>query len=309
MEPANTNGTRANGTQGTDRVTVEALLRSKLYRDYERAFSEATGLPLALRPVGAWNLPHRGKAHENPFCALMAKNHRACAACLAVQEQLSRAAEHQSKTLICPYGMCETAVPVRAGGHLIGFLEVGQVFRTPPNEARLKTLFPHDADGMFDADIEEMKKAWIGTPVIPRKRYESIVRLLAMFAQQLSAAANEILIRQQNNEPPVIVAARRYIDEHNAEPLTLGGVAKAVNSSVFHFCKLFKKVTGVNFTNYVSRVRLEKARKLLTNPNQRISEAAYEVGFQSLTHFNRIFRRVFGESPTEYRAHLGGAAS
>lgn len=67
---------------------------------------------------------------------------------------------------------------------------------------------------------------------------------------------------------------------------------------------MFKKTTGVNFTNYLSRVRTERARNLLLNPNLRVSEIAYEVGFQSLTHFNRMFKRILGESPTVYRGKL-----
>ena len=61
---------------------------------------------------------------------------------------------------------------------------------------------------------------------------------------------------------------------------------------------------GINFIDYVVRVRTEKAKHLLLNPNLRISEIAYEVGFQSLTHFNRVFKKLIGESPTVYRGHL-----
>jgi AraC-like DNA-binding protein len=103
---------------------------------------------------------------------------------------------------------------------------------------------------------------------------------------------------------PVIRRAKEYIHQHQGEEITLSSVAKAANTSVFYFCKLFKKATGLNFTDYVSRVRIEKAKNLLLNPNLRISEIAYEVGFQSLTHFNRVFKRVIGQSPTEYRARL-----
>ena len=71
---------------------------------------------------------------------------------------------------------------------------------------------------------------------------------------------------------------------------------------------MFKKITGVNFTDYVSRVRIEKAKDLLLNPNLRISEIAYVVGFQSLTHFNRVFKRILGQSPTDYRGQLKLAA-
>ena len=93
-----------------------------------------------------------------------------------------------------------------------------------------------------------------------------------------------------------------------ADDLSLGGVARAVNMSSFYFCKMFKKATGVNFTDFLSRVRIEKAKNLLLNPNLRISEIAYEVGFQSLTHFNRMFKRILGLSPTEYREQLPAGA-
>jgi AraC-like DNA-binding protein len=74
--------------------------------------------------------------------------------------------------------------------------------------------------------------------------------------------------------------------------------------SRFYFCKSFRKHTGLNFTDFVARLRVERAKELLLNPNLRVSEIAYEVGFQSLTHFNRVFRRVVGKSPTAYRGKL-----
>jgi len=81
-------------------------------------------------------------------------------------------------------------------------------------------------------------------------------------------------------------------------------VSRAVNTSTFYFCKLFKKATGLNFTEYLSQLRIEKAKNLLLNPNLRVSEIAYETGFQSLTHFNRVFKRIAGQSPTTYRKRL-----
>ena len=59
---------------------LETLTDSKIYQDYERAFSSATGLPLTLRSVEVWQPAHRGKKHENRFCLLMAQHSRSCAA-------------------------------------------------------------------------------------------------------------------------------------------------------------------------------------------------------------------------------------
>src|SRR6188472_38093 len=94
-------------------TVVEALAGSKIYQDYEHAFSEATGLPVALRPVESWQLPHHGQRSENPFCAMLATKSRACAACLQVQQQLSEDARHEAASVTCQVGLCDTAVPVR----------------------------------------------------------------------------------------------------------------------------------------------------------------------------------------------------
>src|SRR5512137_2921866 len=113
----------------------ETLSHSKLYQDYERAFGEAARLPLSLRPVESWQLPHHGRRGENPFCAVMSQTSRACAACLQVHQKLAERSRQQSCTLTCSHGLCETAVPVRAGERLIGFLQTGQVFRKNPTLA------------------------------------------------------------------------------------------------------------------------------------------------------------------------------
>ena len=108
------------------------------------------------------------------------------------------------------------------------------------------------------------------------------------------------MVEQNNAEPPLVLKAREYINKHKNEELSLADVAKAAGASVFHFCKVFHKATGLKFTDYVARVRLEDARTRLLNPNLRVSEIAYDVGFQSLTQFNRTFKRVFGQSPSEF---------
>src|SRR4029077_10147894 len=119
---------RAAGNGNGERGLIEALAGSKVFQDYERAFTETTGLPVALRAVETWQLPHHGKRHEGPFCALISEKSRACASCLQVQERLSALAVQEPQTVCCPNGMSDTAVPVRLGDRLLGFLQTGQVF-------------------------------------------------------------------------------------------------------------------------------------------------------------------------------------
>src|SRR5215472_5780440 len=105
-------------------------------------------------------------------------------------------------------------------------------------------------------------------------------------------------------EPVEIWKARKFIEEHSGEPLSLRKVAKTVNISANHLSEKFKQITGLNFVQYVAQARFEKACDLLRNPNRRISEIAFAVGFQSLSQFNRVFKRFARKSPTQYRADL-----
>jgi AraC-like DNA-binding protein/ligand-binding sensor protein len=285
---------------------VETLAQSKVFQEYERAFTEATGMPIALRPVETWQLPLHGKRQEGAWCALMAAKSRSCANCLQAQEQLARQSEHEPHTIVCGAGLCETMVPVRLGKRLVGFLQTGQVFRKTPTEGQFERTAQLMAERGVEADRDEMRQAYFSTRTMPARQHESVVKLLEIFAQHLAILSNQIVVRRENAEPPVITKARKYIEEHQGEDLSLLEVAKAVNTSSFYFCKLFRKITGINFTDYLSRLRIERAKNLLLNPNLRISEIAFEVGFQSLTHFNRVFKRILGQSPTDYRLQLSG---
>jgi AraC-like DNA-binding protein len=112
------------------------------------------------------------------------------------------------------------------------------------------------------------------------------------------------MVSAEKIDSPMVSRAKLYITEHQNEEISLRQVATSVNTSAFYFCKMFKEATGLTFTDYLARLRIEKVKNLLLNPHKRISEVAYEVGFQSLSQFNRVFRRVTGQAPTVWRAKL-----
>ena len=283
---------------------LHQLSRSRIFHDYERAFSEATQLPLSLRPPEVWNTAMRGKKFENPFCALLAQSSRSCAACLEVQLDITEGAGVRPKTVTCFAGLSDTAVPVRLGDKVIGFLQTGQVFLKPPTKANFKRVSRQLLEWGNSVDLSQMEEAFFQSRVLTPVQYQAMVRLLEIFANHLSTISNQIAVQESNSEPPIINRAKEFIDQHKSDPISLTEVARALNVSTFYFCKLFKKATGLNFTEYLSRVRIEKAKNLLLNPNLRVSEIAYEVGFQSLTHFNRVFLRIVGRSPTAFRESL-----
>ena len=291
-------------TQENSRALLEVLANSKLYREYERAFTDAVGVPLTLRAVESWQLPYHGKRLENTYCSFLASKSRSCAACLRTTQRLSRLAANGAATVSCASGLSETAVPVRVGERLLGFLQTGQVFTKPPTESQ----FDRTAHLLQQWDVsvrkDHLHDAFFKTRVLTPAQQQSVVTMLTIFGQHLSMVGDQIAVWKVHAEPPVIAKARTFIFEHQSEDLSLGQVAKAVNASSFYFCKLFKKATGINFIDHVSNLRIEKAKNLLLNPSCLISEIAFQVGFQSLTHFNRVFKRLTGLNPSQYRAQL-----
>ena len=288
----------------TNGQLIALLHDSTTFHDYAHAYSEITGMPVTLRPLVDWQLPFHGHHKENSWCALMASKSHTCAACLQVQEKITQDAMNEPATVTCGYGLCETAVPVKLGPQTIGFLQTGQRMRQKPTLAAFNRAVRTAKKLGVNINNAQARKAFFATPVISRKKLDSVSGFLAIFADHLSMKSNQIAVQTSLAEPSVITKAKAFIQAHHKEDLSLGMVAAEVNVSIFYFCKLFHKVTGSTFTEFVSRTRTEVAKNLLLNPNLRVSEIAYEVGFQSLTHFNRVFKSFMGESPTSYRTHL-----
>jgi AraC-like DNA-binding protein len=204
----------------------------------------------------------------------------------------------------CFAGFCDTAVPVRLGESLVGFLRTGQILTEPPTEVEFDRISQQLIRWGIDFDVRKLHDAYFASKVITNEQYSAMIRLLKVFADHLSMISNQVLVREENTENPMITRAKDYIERNQSEDIALAAVARAVNTSTFYFCKMFKKATGLTFTEYLGRVRVEKAKQLLLNPHVRVSEVAFEVGFQSLSQFNRVFKRITGQSPTDYRDRL-----
>ena len=138
---------------------------------------------------------------------------------------------------------------------------------------------------------------------------KALASLLSIFAEHLSMKSNEIALQLDQAESPIIARAREFIQQNYRQKLSLEIVSRSVHMDRFYLCRQFNRLTGVTFTAYLSRLRVEKAKNLLLNPNLRVSEIAFEVGFQSLSNFNLVFKRIVGESATAYRGRISIAPS
>lgn len=117
----------------------------------------------------------------------------------------------------------------------------------------------------------------------------------------LEELMNSVEQRRGSGKDLVMRACLAYLEEKFANDLTLDEVARRYYFSPTYFSTLFRSCTGHTFTDYLLRLRLEKARMLLVGDHERIATVAQKVGFRDAGYFARVFKREVGVSPEEYR--------
>ncbi|MEM9544923.1 MAG: AraC family transcriptional regulator [Bacteroidota bacterium] len=91
-----------------------------------------------------------------------------------------------------------------------------------------------------------------------------------------------------------------YVDKNYHQKITLDEVAKISNLTKEAFCRYFKKVSNYSFVEFLNRYRISQAKRILMS-GKSVSAACYETGFESLSYFNRIFKKVANENPRDFR--------
>jgi YesN/AraC family two-component response regulator len=95
----------------------------------------------------------------------------------------------------------------------------------------------------------------------------------------------------------------RYIRKHYTSELSMQDVAKAMNYSEAYFCKLFKQCFKVNFFAWLNEFRVEKAKEMLLQSRMSIREISLACGYTDANYFARVFKRITGKTPSEFRLH------
>ncbi|MBA4149707.1 MAG: helix-turn-helix transcriptional regulator [Verrucomicrobia bacterium] len=268
-----------------DRV-FETLSRSKSYCDFEQAFKVVSGIQLSFEPTD-----------ENLF----PRSDALCLRDLCPPRRLSFDPEQRkpftTKIEWLP-GILEVVIAIVMGTGVIGLLRTGCMAQDAASRDGLKKHLKKRC-----GDVRLSNAFAMGLPIIPNSDPDGVSVLLLQYADYLARFGNQLLLEQPLCEPATIARARQYIQSHHEGTILLNEVADHVHVSTFYFCKLFKKTTGINFSEFLVRTRIETAKKLLVNRSQLINQVALDAGFQSLTHFNRVFKRLVGVPPRQFRKH------
>jgi len=130
---------------------------------------------------------------------------------------------------------------------------------------------------------------------------EELSELKLWCRERIKIITEAINYKNKNKVSSIILKAKEYIDKNYEHEITLMDVAKAVNVSPQYFSKLFKDETNKNFIEYLTSVRIKKAKEFLEAGELSVKEICYKIGYGDPNYFSRIFKKITGYTPSEYK--------
>ena len=289
---------------GQDEGTLpRGLSRSPLVRGALAEFRRATGLAAMLVPAVLPTRVIKFGSQENDFCRAVVCNPDGCQGChqeqLALLRRLGRKLKPQQVS--CRGGLIQLAVPVVAAGQHVATILGGKV-RVGRSRARaFEALLPQLRLHGGKRDLRRLRADYYRVPVLTVQKLRGAVRLLDMLARLFAETLAHPPPPRSAADPPCICEAKLFVRLHLSERLTNRQVAQALHLERSYFCRLFHRLTKMTFHAYVAQARVDQAKISLLNSHQAIGRIASDVGFQSASDFNRIFKSRVGMTPTDFR--------
>lgn len=130
---------------------------------------------------------------------------------------------------------------------------------------------------------------------------ENNEQLRKWFIDKLTQACRNITSKREEQTSGLIFKSKQYIEENYNKDISLDDVSRIVDISPYYFSKLFKEETGENFIEYLTNLRIERAKDLLMHSSMNIKNICVDTGYSDPNYFSRIFKKQVGVTPTEYR--------
>lgn len=186
---------------------------------------------------------------------------------------------------------------------------LGDALRQTPEFESIQALFQRAACGIsFEGRTKELVAAKLRS-MGELSYFEQLLCLLEVF-QLLSVSEEGTELNDRDTSVKLFLndkirmgAVYKYIHAHYNENPDVKTVAANVHLSTAAFCRYFRRQTNMTFTDFVNQYRITQAQTLLLQ-EKTVSETCYEVGFESLSYFNRLFKKLTGENPGEFKKRM-----
>ena len=175
-----------------------------------------------------------------------------------------------------------------------------------PEMTPIKTLFDKAKHGIhFTATTKQLAGERL-KKVQDLPKFEQLLEMLSIFQYLATSQEYALLsaspIQQHYNlkEQQRLKVVYRYVEEHYGNPIKVSDMANLTYLTKAAFCRYFKKMTLLTFTEFLNQYRINQAKKMLLL-NTSISEVCFECGFESISYFNRIFKKTVGTAPLQFK--------
>lgn len=130
---------------------------------------------------------------------------------------------------------------------------------------------------------------------------DDLNELKKWFLDKTREVCQKIESNKADKSESVIEKAEAFINTNYMKELSLDDISAYCNISSYYFSKLFKQETGENFVEYLNRVRIDNAKKMLNETDSSVKEICFSVGYSDPNYFSRAFKKYAGVTPTEYK--------
>ena len=201
----------------------------------------------------------------------------------------------------CDALLTSICVPLRIGGETCGYLLAGgyrQGGLDQPTRNRLRHLLERMS---IPDEALALKEYEHGTVTLDESRHAAIQRWVKLAAGSLIHGIEHPHDEHDRPMPTYIIKICTIIQRRYEDPPSLKEAAEMCDLSESYFCRAFHTFTGLRFVEYIHAVRIEHVCDMLLNTDTGITEIAFSVGFNSLSQFNRVFRKLKGTSPRNWK--------
>ena len=151
-------------------------------------------------------------------------------------------------------------------------------------------------------DIYRMYERDLIDPYKVIDRFDTAEEIKNWMTNIVMGCVNEFRSHRVNNVKSVITKAQKYIEANSSSPdISLNTIAEHVYLNPAYFSKLYKKEAGETYMEFLTRLRIEKAKNLLKDTNIRTADVGTAVGYPNSQYFTTLFKKVIGITPLEYR--------
>lgn len=184
---------------------------------------------------------------------------------------------------------------------------LGDNFLKKPELRAITQLFEKAKLGLSFHGKTKEDIGWRLNSMLEMNNFDRLIELLSILQQLAQSSDYQILnatgfaLEVDTQDHDRINKIYSFVEEHFQEPISLQAIADEVNMTVPAFCRYFKKLTRLTFTRFVNEIRVTHARRLLAGAHKTIAEICFECGFNNFSHFNKTFKAITGESPSNYR--------